>query len=83
MSVLLLLSILLNFWLAAYVIWLTLPFALMAFAGVGLAIYCGWRTGIYIFIGEAERKYSTKSRERHTERESRDRQTETEKRERK
>lgn len=52
-SVLLLLAVLLNFWLAAYVIWLTLPFALMAFAGVGLAIYCGWRNGIWIFIGEA------------------------------
>jgi len=50
-SVLLLLAVLLNFWLAAYVIWLTLPFALMAFAGVGLAIYCGWRNGIWIFIG--------------------------------
>jgi hypothetical protein len=47
-----LIAICLNFWLAAYVIWLTLPFALAAFGGVFLAIYCGWRTGIWIFMGE-------------------------------
>ena len=41
----------LNFTLAAYVIWLTLPFAAIAFIGVFIAIYCGWRTGIWIFIG--------------------------------
>ena len=50
-SVLMLLVICLNFWLATYVIFLTLPFALVAFVGVGLAIYCGWRTGIWLFIG--------------------------------
>lgn len=50
-SVFMLLAVCLNFWLAAYVIFLTLPFALAAFIGVGLAIYCGWRNGIWLFIG--------------------------------
>ena len=46
-----LLAICLNFTLAAYVIVLTLPFAMLALIGVFLAIYCGWRTGIWIFVG--------------------------------
>jgi len=50
-SVLQLIAILLNFTLATYVIYLTLPFAVLSFFGVFLAIYCGWRTGIWIFIG--------------------------------
>jgi hypothetical protein len=50
-----LIAICLNFTLAAYVIWITLPFAIAAFLGVTLAIYCGWRTGIWIFIGKRVR----------------------------
>ena len=50
-AVLMLLMVCLNFSLAAYVIYLTLPFAVLALLGVGLAIYCGWRMGIWIFIG--------------------------------
>ena len=50
-----LLTICLNFTLASYVIWLTLPFAALAFFGVFLAIYCGWRTGIWVFMGECRR----------------------------
>ena len=51
MAVAELLAICLNFTLAAYVIVLTLPFAMLALVGVFLAIYCGWRTGIWIFVG--------------------------------
>lgn len=47
-----LIAICLNFTLATWVIWVTLPFAIISFIGVFLAIYCGWRMGIWIFIGK-------------------------------
>jgi hypothetical protein len=45
------LAICLNFTLAAYVIAITLPFVIMALIALFLAIYCGWRSGIYVFLG--------------------------------
>ncbi|EKX38501.1 hypothetical protein GUITHDRAFT_154675 [Guillardia theta CCMP2712] len=42
--------VLLNFTLAAFVIYITLPFAFLALVSVYIAIYCRWKTGIYIFI---------------------------------
>ena len=44
------LAVCLNFTLAAWIIYATLPIAIVGLVALYIAIWCRWKTGIYIFI---------------------------------